>query len=455
MENRYSLDDVQNIAKALIGKTFGELNNYKVQAELFGKGSFGHILEEDVFQYGKNSRSAPDFENIGVELKVTPYKINKDGSLSAKERLVLNIINYMEEYKYDFYNSHFWYKNKMIQLVWYLYEEGKPKTEFKITNELLFTFPQDDLPIIIQDWNTIIDKIKAGKAHEISEADTLYLGACTKGVNSDSVRKQPFSDIMAKQRAFCLKTSYMSELVRSYIGGKKLENSIDKTQLINKSFFEIIYDKVKNYFGMSQQQLKEIFNVDSNAKNINELLICKMFNIKSDLGKTDEFVKANIIPRTIRVQYNGNIKESLPFPAFKYKELVEETWDDSDLRNTLITTKYLFFVFKERKGEYYFEKIKLWNISLNELDSYVKKVWEETKTIVSEGRIVSYVSEDGKRKTNFPGMKDNYICHVRPHARDSKDCYELPVIDVETGEKKYTKHSFWINATYLAKIVGE
>ena len=59
--------------------------------------------------------------------------------------------------------------------------------------------------------NLIINKIRAGKAHEISEGDTNYLGACTKGANADSVREQPFNSIVAKQRAFCLKpaTSYV------------------------------------------------------------------------------------------------------------------------------------------------------------------------------------------------------------------------------------------------------
>ena len=48
-----------------------------------------------------------------------------------KERLVLNIINYMEEYKNDFFNSHFWYKNNRIQIIWYLYEEGINKKDLK------------------------------------------------------------------------------------------------------------------------------------------------------------------------------------------------------------------------------------------------------------------------------------------------------------------------------------
>ena len=36
-----------------------------------------------------------------------------------------------------------------------------------------------------QDYKVISDKIKAGIAHELSESDTMYLGACTKGANAE------------------------------------------------------------------------------------------------------------------------------------------------------------------------------------------------------------------------------------------------------------------------------
>ena len=50
------------------------------------KGNLGQIIEENFFHYACNSDSRPDFYEAGVELKVTPYKINKNGSISAKER---------------------------------------------------------------------------------------------------------------------------------------------------------------------------------------------------------------------------------------------------------------------------------------------------------------------------------------------------------------------------------
>ena len=186
----------------------------------------------------------------GIELKVTPYKKIKGGKLSAKERLVLNIIDYMTEYKNTFRSSHFWYKNNKIQLLWYLWEANKDKKDLIITHEKLLELEKnEDLKQIEEDWNFIINKIREGKAHEIYEADTMYLGACSKGANALSIREQPFSDIPAMQRAFCFKNSYMTQLVRKYIGNYDDVESIgrifiaDEVRGINS--FEYI-DKFEN-----------------------------------------------------------------------------------------------------------------------------------------------------------------------------------------------------------------
>ena len=449
----YTKEEVLSIAEMLVGKTFGELNNYKTKADMYNKGSHGHILEEDVYHYGKNSNSAPDFEKAGIELKVTPYKKNKNGTLSAKERLVLNIINYMEEYKTTFYTSHFWYKNKLIEIVWYLHEEGKSKADFRITHSLLFSFPDDDLTIIKQDWNKIINKIKAGKAHEISEADTMYLGACTKGVNASSVRKQPFSDIPAKQRAFCLKTSYMTQLVRDYIGGERLERIVINKD-VEKNFEEQLEEKLSQFQGKTVSELVEMFSIDSKAKNLNEMIVARMLGVNGKLANTDAFVKANIVPKTIRIGVNGLIKESMSFPTFKFEDIVNETWEESELYTMFTTTKFMFAVFREYDGEFHFEKIKFWNIPLDILENEVKKVWEKTITVIKSGNIVREI-KNGKRITNFPGMSENEYCHVRPHAINANDVYPLPVTDVVSGANSYTKQCFWLNNDYILKIINK
>ena len=452
----YNKQEIEIISKSAIGKSIEDIMNEEVVTidnSGVNKGGLGQLVEQYLFGIQNNSESEPDFMPAGIELKVTPYKRIKGGKLSAKERLVLNIINYMDEWKNDFKDSHFWFKNNTIQLLWYLWEPNKDNKKFKITHEKLLELAKnEDLEQIEEDWNYIIQKIKDGKAHEISEADTMYLGACTKGANASSKREQPFNDILAMERAFCFKTSYMTQLVRKYIGDySDVEKVLKGTK---DTFNQYVSEVVNKYKGKSQKELMREFNIDSKAKNINSMLISRMFNVQSKLADTEEFQKANIIPKTIRIEENGRIKESISFPAFKYTELINQNWEDSDLREQLETTKYMFFVFKKTKGEYIFKGIKLWNMPETDIETSVMEMWKKTYNAISTGNIVKSIT-NGIRKTNFPGMSENEVCHVRPHGRNAKDTAPLPVADKLTGATKYTKHCFWINNKYIKDLFIE
>lgn len=453
MKKIYSEKEIREIARSLIGKTFGELNDFEISDDDYGKGSFGYILEEDVYQYGANSKSEPDFEEAGIELKVTPYKRNNNGTLSAKERLVLNIINYMNEYKNTFYTSDFWNKNKRLQIVWYLYEPDKLRSNFKVTHELLFEFPEKDLRIIKNDWQIIIDKIKAGKAHEISEADTMYLGACTKGASSKSVRKQPFSDIMAKQRAFSLKTTYMTQLVRKYIANEDFEE-LDYSFDTEFSFENDIKQRLRKYKGLSVNELSKLFGIVNEPKNLLDIIISRLFGIKGKVSNTNEFSKANIITKTIRINKNNRMIESMSFPAFKFTEIVNHEWEESDLYAYFSTTKFMFAVFKQKDDdEYYFEKVVFWNMPLSILDTELRGVWKKTVDIIKSGNIVKEI-KNGIVYNNFPKLSDNHYCHVRPHGRNKDDVYPLPVPDKLTGVVEFTKQCFWLKNKYIQDIIN-
>jgi DNA mismatch repair protein MutH len=319
----------------------------------------------------------------------------------------------------------------------------------------LHQFTENDLRIIKNDWKPIIDKIKAGKAHEISEGDTYYLGACTKGANSETLRQQPFSPIMAKQRAFSLKTTYMTQIVRELTSNTKKEDSLfDYIDLIEDSIEDSILKKMSPYFGMSERELLGLFGIESKAKNKFELITNKILGIKRNLSSTPEFKKANIKVKTIRVNSNDKIKESMSFPAFKYEELVKETWEESPIRLMFETTKFLFIVFREMNGEFYFDDVIFWNMPITHIETNVKKVWEKTVDVVKRGNIVSGYKKNGDRKTNFPSTKFDKVCHVRPHGINKKDVYPLPIQDQYTGSTVYTKHCFWLNNTYVLSIVN-
>ncbi len=412
-----------------------------------GKGAIGTVIEESWYGYTPNSESEPDFPEAGVELKVTPY-INGRNGIRAKERLVCNIINYMEEYDRTFNTSSFWHKCNTMLLMSYEHLENKPKGDFRIDKAILFSFPEADLLIIERDWETIMAKVRNGLAHEISEGDTLYLAACTKGATSASVRPQPFSLIPAKQRAYSLKSSYMTQILNKYIFGNEEDEHIIKNwkTLQHFSFEEQLIQHLTPFYGKTQSQLKEMFVVESTAKNLNEVLLAKMLGVEGKIAYTDEFKKAGIVPKTIRVKKNGTIKESMSFPTFDFIKLSqEESWEESEFYNYLAPTKFLFVIFQENdNGKLVFQRAKFWNIPNTDLEE-VGRVWARTVKTLREG--VIFTKKGNRVSNNLPKQSESHVAHVRPHGRNAVDTLILP------DGRMMTKQCFWLNNTYIAEQI--
>ena len=146
-----------------------EANEYeKKEIKPSSKGQYGNYIERYFFGYHPNSNAAADFEEIGVELKVTPFKVNKNGTISAKERLVLTIINYFEENLDDFYQSHLWKKcSKMLLLFYNGLIPEQTLYDYMIEKVFLFEWFEEDMNVILDDYARITQKIKDGRAHEL------------------------------------------------------------------------------------------------------------------------------------------------------------------------------------------------------------------------------------------------------------------------------------------------
>lgn len=203
--DKTSAESIWQYSAGLLGHTLREFAPVDYIEQGGGKGSLGQMVEELYFLMENNSRPEADFAEAGMELKCTPLKKGNKEQLLIKERLVCNMINYMEVVNEDFEHSHFYLKCQLMLLLFYLHVQGADKLDLEFLISILWRFPAKDLEIIRNDYETIINKIKAGKAHELSEGDTLYLGACRKGQKDDALRDQPFSQEKAVGRAFSLK----------------------------------------------------------------------------------------------------------------------------------------------------------------------------------------------------------------------------------------------------------
>lgn len=470
-------ESIENYALDLEGKTFLEVIQSKgikdadaieAYANKLRKGGLGNLLEEVYFGYKANSKQEADFAEAGVELKTTPYEVTKKGQLRAGERLVLTMINYDGPVEVDFFESHVWEKMRLILLIYYWRNKVlENNLLYPIKYVKLFTPPETDLEIIRRDYNYIIGLIQQGRAHELSEGDTMYLGACTKGATAEkSTVPQYYGDkIPARKRAFCFKNSYMTYVLNHYIAGEVSDNSILKDSSILKemSFAEILSDMVGQYIGMSDKELCEKFGreYNNNKAQWNDLA-CKMLGIRDE--HADEFEKANIRVKTIRVEENNRIVENMSFAPFKFMDLMQEEYDESTLHAYFEETQFFFFVWKKDGDVYRVKGCLLWNMPHYDLEVAVRHEWEQCKRIIQYGvEFTKRTDKNGKVSflNNLPNKSETEVIHVRPHAQKAayrfnngeeygnvdRDANVLP-----NGEYMTTQ-SFWLNNDYILKQI--
>lgn len=441
------------------GRTFGDIDQSGRIANERAKGQLGQIIEESFFGYQVNSVSEADFANLGIELKVTPVKKNKNGTLSAKERLVLNIINYMDEVNTTFETSSFWNKNKELLMMFYEWMPEIKRADYRIIKSYLHKFPEEDLEIIKQDWQLIHNKIKAGLAHELSEADTNYLAASTKGANKSSLREQPFNSISAMQRAYSLKQSYMTALIRKVISHQDLVRITSPAELKKKTLLEILKEKFQPFIGKSLDEISAMTEIEVNhkSKNFLQLFISSLLGIKrTKLEQIEEFAKANIQLKTVRLEPQGLPKEHMSFRNVDFVEWANEDWEESWLNEYFSETKLLFVVFKYKETEkenpnrkLYFQGIKLWNMPMSEIEGRLKDFFFHVQDLIREG--IELVPVQQKRRTivnnNLPKPKSNGLCHIRPKGRDGSDQVPLP------DGRMITKQAFWLDREMIAELI--
>ena len=431
----YDQNDPKSIleyAGQLVGKTLRETAGLsKIDDPRKRRGAFGNALEEYYFHIEPNSRPTADFDGAGLELKSTPLKKNKKGEFSAKERLVISNINYMTVVNEDFEHSHLMEKAKNILLVSYLYEPDKSPLDYEIQSAVQWGFPDEDLPQIKRDWETVVNKVRAGHAENISGSDTLYLEACTKAKDASVRTGQPFSDVPAKPRAWALKASYMTAVQRRILDELRSiprevgEKDLDLLELLRKRF--------SPYFGMTEEELATRFGV-SKSKNRCARITKKILGV-ADEAEIEEFAKAGIVPKTIRLKKSGRPKEALSFPAFSYFDLAERDFEDSDFQGYL-QQKYLFVLYREDDaGAYCLQDIRFWQMPEDDLRD-AELCYDKMRDNVLKGRADVSVRSS-----------ENRCCHVRPHGRDSRDTRPQPF------GPPVVKKCFWLNQSYLQEEI--
>lgn len=350
--------------------------------------------------------------------------------------------------------------------MFYLHVVGVEKLDFVFKIIRLWSIPEEDLKILMDDWNVIHAKIVNGLAHELSEGDTLYLAACVKGTKGGKDKgPQNSGGVRADQRAYSIKKAYLnhiivdslshSEMCDGVVMTQKRRNAIEKRKADigravksvaeyrqGETFEQLIARRFEPYVGMSIAEIaaKLKTRISSSPKAISYSVCRAILGVKE--RRIAEFEKAGLQLKTIRLEHNGRLKEAMSFQTIKYKAIVEEDeWDESDWYDTIAARRLLFIVFRKKKGglssDAVLEQVFFWSMPRKDIDA-AEAFWRDTRDKV---RVGDY--------SHFIKSTEHSICHVRPKAKNAADMSETP----QGGKSK--KMCYWLNRDYVLDIVNK
>ena len=431
-----SKESILRTARRLTGRTLRQATTLprEIVDNPKHKGDLGTLVENYFFLINPGNSPEPDFPLAGLELKTTGVVSVKTGGWRAKERLVLSMIDYNEIVKESWQNSNLLKKCGAILILFYEYVKELAVIDRKfVLDPKLYELPKEDILQIKLDWQTIQAKVAAGKAHELSEGDTFYLGACRKGSGgpNESLRSQPFSEIKAKSRAFCFKQGYLDSLIQTH-----MDSFTDLASGSGRSVAEATAARFDEYIGESVETLGDLFDLhktSQNDKSYHRRLSQKILG-----GKTQhirELAKAGIELKTIRVDSMWRCREAMSFPNFEFNSILQEEWEDSEFFARL-ERKFLFVVFRTMAdGTERLEKVSYWNMPYSDREE-ARLVWEKTREMV---RVNAKV---------LPKSSESRVAHVRPKAKNSEDKIPTPQGDF------HTRQAFWLNKKYIEQVLA-
>jgi DNA mismatch repair protein MutH len=485
-----SQTDILRFSAILIDKSLADVADIPHEVlNKKNKGQLGLLVEKYFFGLEVNNRPEPDFSEAGLELKVTGLIPKRDDELRAKERLSLTHINFHEIVHETFETSSLVRKCAKMLILCYVYDKELSEVNRVFTNnQFIYSMLSRDLEILKNDWLTIRGKVAAGLAHELSEADTVYLKASRKGQGGSKEKpvSQPNSDIKAMKRGFSLTYNYVSEQIAraSKTGDIGITENRSKSFDVhephipptveefasakpidsNEELFEVTVNEFKNemrqssevrtgsslikftnpfdfktnalevlkiHVGHTTDELVALFPVNVGAKSFRFNLIVKLLEHHSI--SRDQLTNAEIQIKTVVLNPRGIPKEHMSFSTFKYDEVCCEDWENSTFFNE-IERCFLLVVFQESAdGLQTLRKVAYWNMPYNDR-RFAQEVWEETQARIQNHEFV------------FPASSESEIAHVRPKARRSSDTVEF---------EGYTlrKLAFWLNKSYVASVI--
>ena len=422
-----SRDEIERRARELVGQILIDLDPTAPMqpSSPTTKGRVGAIYES-AFDIPRNSIAGPDFPGADIELKSVPVLVAPGGA-KAKERISIGMIDFDRLPTEEWATATVRKKVERLLLIFYRWEPYRPIASFRTLAAGVWEPDDRSLASIRSDWETIRDLVRAGRRSEVSESLTTVLGAATKGVGHGST-----------SRAWSLKQPFVTWLYENFIGA---EPSGDRGAVADPelAFETRVLALIQPNIGRTIADIADETGRAGKGGKAASAYVLRGLVGERPRGRTGEFERFGIEVKTVPVTTNGRVLESMSFPAFIHEELVFETWEDSDLLGRLNRILVMPVVRSERRavGQMRLGRPFFWAPPPSDLVE-IGREWKRFRGLI-----------EGGHADRLPTASETRFIHVRPKARDATDR------DLAPGAFSVIKKAFWLNQSYLERILAE
>lgn len=432
---------------------------------------------------------------------------------AAKEGISITGVTFEPTIQTDFKTSHFWEKLEHLLIVFYEYKSYKavPASAYKnfpVVDYCYNTFSAEEYEKLRNDWELVRNYLqKVYNEFSSSDKRNEELVGFTHVLRPDLLLielvpafKKNSTGTYQKPR-YRLKKTFIDYIVKGHFKKtrKHLEINLNNPNKKYKerkgsgfrtpfgSFVELdarCHDLNVRYKGHTLKQLKDELGVETSisTKDFTSKCILNMFDADCNrLNQISDFVKSGIICKTITIKPDGKRTEDMKLQHIDFEEWTQEDieFKDSDVFVYFWEHCFLCPVFcergdmskrrkKETKEQYKaridmeaqkttFEGFKRFSFSEEFIDNNVKKMWEKSRELIMNKRLVWEYELDGagnKKKNksgsykgapNLPKSKD-YIVFFRGGESDSREEARSEIVN----DVHMLPQFFWLKGSYIA-----
>lgn len=291
------------------------------------KGSVGAAVET-YFGLPSDNVAEPDFRGAEIELKTVPLR-PRENELTIKERVYITMIDYHALAREEWSTAAIRRKLGHVLFVYYQWLPSALLNELVVTDVVDWRPDDRTMRLFEADWRAVQQLVIDGRAEDVSERLGLSLVAATKGSGGPPSRTQPYSGVVASQRAWALKPAFLKGVLEQHRDQSR--RVFEVTTTLEDRAFRVLA-------GHAGRRLADVSSglgiATSTAKNRAARVIERLV-AREALASRVDLADAGVDLRVVQVDDSLMPYEALSFPAFRYQELIREDWEESELLSRL------------------------------------------------------------------------------------------------------------------------